>query len=84
MKSGVYLKNHVINRLELEHNGACRIQCFLEPRCVSYNFGKSTCELNDSDHILHPGDVVPAHDTVYEGTPVGTLIRPVLNSGLLI
>ena len=42
--------------------GHCQILCYKEARCVSYNLGpltncSRTCELSDSDDILHPNDL---------------------------
>ena len=31
--------------------GICELQCYLEPNCVSYNYGPSLCELNDMTHL---------------------------------
>ena len=31
--------------------GICELQCYLEPNCVSYNYGPSFCELNDMTHL---------------------------------
>ena len=47
------MKNHVIRSEEVPNEGACRMLCYLEPNCVSINFGplegeKRKCELNNA------------------------------------
>ena len=53
------MKDHVIRSAEVYNKGSCRVMCYLEPSCVSINFGPShggkyKCELNnatDEDHM---------------------------------
>ena len=50
---GKVLKGHVIRSLKVANEGSCRVQCFMEPNCVSINVGpvqegKSICELNNA------------------------------------
>ena len=45
------LKGHVIRREEVPNEGSCRVNCYLNPDCVSINMGPltegmRTCELN--------------------------------------
>ena len=47
----------------------------MESKCVSVNIGppandKVVCELSDSDHLQHPGDLKPRHGWTYTGTEV--------------
>ena len=54
------MKDHVIRIVEVINEGNCRVMCYMEPNCVSINFGPShggkyRCELNnatDEDHII--------------------------------
>ena len=53
------MTGHVIRSEEVDNQGSCRVMCYMEPSCVSINFGPShggkyTCELNratDEDHL---------------------------------
>jgi len=53
------MKDHVIRSAEVIDEGSCRVMCYMEPNCVSINFGPSLggkyrCELNsatDEDHL---------------------------------
>ncbi|XP_068756702.1 uncharacterized protein [Montipora capricornis] len=43
---------HVISRSEVPNEGSCRVNCYMDPNCVSINMGpleggKLMCELND-------------------------------------
>ena len=47
------MKDHVISRDTVAHEGSCRVNCYLHPDCVSINMGpltggKLTCELNNA------------------------------------
>ena len=49
------LSNHVIRRDKVSNEDLCQLKCYLEPNCVSYNFGPSgdgvfVCELSDRSH----------------------------------
>ena len=50
---GKALQGHVISSVKVANEGSCRVQCFMEPNCVSINVGpvqegKSICELNNA------------------------------------
>lgn len=53
------MKGHVIRSAEVINGGSCRLMCYMEPNCVSINFGPSQggkyrCELNsatDENHL---------------------------------
>ena len=45
------LRNHVMKSFQEIEEGICELQCYLEPNCVSYNYGPSLCELNDMTHL---------------------------------
>ena len=47
------LPGHVIRTVQVLNEGSCRVQCYLEPNCVSVNVGllkdgKHQCELNNA------------------------------------
>lgn len=47
------LRDHVIRSVKVANEGSCRVQCFMEPNCVSINVGpvlegESICELNNA------------------------------------
>lgn len=49
------LNNHVIRRDRVGNKDLCQLNCYLEPNCVSYNYGPSgdgtfMCELSDHSH----------------------------------
>ena len=61
---GFYLEGHVFSNHSVELNLDCQDQCALARECVSYNIGpkinnKMACELSNSDHFQHPGDLKP-------------------------
>ena len=53
------MTGHVIKRGVVDNPGSCRVMCYMDPNCVSINFGPShggkyKCELNnatDEDHL---------------------------------
>ena len=51
----------------------CQLKCYFEERCVSYNYGNGGCELNESDHIQSPHDLIKAAGTLYRASQVGGL-----------
>ena len=47
------MAGHVIRSEEVPNQGTCRLMCYMEPNCVSINFGPSEpgkykCELNSA------------------------------------
>ena len=51
---GKALQGHVIRSVKVANERSCRVQCFMEPNCVSINVGpvqegKGICELNATD-----------------------------------
>ena len=53
----------------------CKIQCFIEVTCESYNFGPKeggghVCELSDSDSIRDPLDLIAKQGFLYIETQV--------------
>ena len=71
------MKDHVITSAEVINEGSCRVMCYMEPNCVSINFGPShggkyRCELNsdtDEDHL-----------TVFEEMPTFTFLAIEVNN----
>ena len=50
------LSNHVIKSDHVVNEEMCKINCYLEPNCVSYNYGPVNdglflCELNNMSHL---------------------------------
>ncbi|XP_031559899.1 neurogenic locus Notch protein-like isoform X3 [Actinia tenebrosa] len=68
---GKTLANHVFKTVRATNDAHCESQCFLDDRCISYSFGTSAsgekymCELSDSDHFMHPGDLVERPGAIY-------------------
>ena len=58
------MKSHVIRSAEVPSEGSCRLMCFMEPNCVSFNLGpledgKHKCELNNAtDENQFPNSLV--------------------------
>ena len=53
----------------------CEIQCFIEVKCESYNFGPNEdgdylCELSDSDGVRDPDDLRARQCSLYRVTKV--------------
>ena len=51
------LLGHVIRTEQVLNEGSCRLQCYLEPNCVSINVGplkdgSRQCDLNDVTHDM--------------------------------
>ena len=47
------MRGHLIRSAEVDNQGSCRVMCYMEPNCVSINFGPSEkgrykCELNSA------------------------------------
>lgn len=69
------LVNHVISNPTVASEEVCKIQCFIEATCESYNFGPKedgghVCELSNSDAIRDPQDWVAKQRHHYVGTLV--------------
>ena len=69
------LANHVISTVTVESAEVCKIQCFIEIKCESYNFGPKednghVCELSDSDSIRDPLDWITREGFLYVETQV--------------
>ena len=66
----------MILKIKTTRQDICNVKCFIEPNCLSYNVGpldenhQYLCEINDSDEVLHPGDLVRRSGFAYQGTQV--------------
>ena len=75
-QDGDALINHVFKTIHLHGQDACRVACYLDNNCLSYNFGRHdpdgdfVCQLSDSDHMQHPGDLKKSRGFIYTGTKV--------------
>lgn len=73
---GKTLANHVFKTIQATDDAHCESQCFLDDRCISYSYGTSAdgqkykCELSDSDHLMHPEDVVRREGVIYRSAQV--------------
>ncbi|KAL9978256.1 hypothetical protein ACROYT_G015754 [Oculina patagonica] len=86
---GYTLQGHVIKNISLiagpSMRSTCTHYCLMEPVCVSVNIGppndvKFNCELSDSDHTQHPGDLKPQKGFMYIGTENPCLSQPCLHN----
>ncbi|XP_068691884.1 uncharacterized protein [Montipora foliosa] len=66
--NGHVLINHVIKNITLDGQDTCRIACYLDEDCLSYNVGHSVCQISDSDHKQHPDDLKASDGFIYVGT----------------
>ena len=65
----------MISQPEVTSEELCRIQCFIESKCESYNFGPKeggghVCELSDSDDFRDPRHWITKQGFLYVGTQV--------------
>ena len=76
-----YLENHVIKSLMVDNKDQCKVRCYAENFCSSFNLGisetrgKLKCELSDSDHFQHPEHLICKEGFSYHPTMVGILQR---------
>ena len=75
---GYALQGHVIVNLTIGKGEFCRHRCTMESNCLSFNLGPQTnekwvCELSNSDHMRHPGDMKTRQGFFYRGTEVRNL-----------
>ena len=70
------MRGHVIKKEEVPNEGSCRVLCFVEPNCVSINFGpfkggKYKCELNNATEENQAGTGLhKRRDYIYLGIEV--------------
>ena len=75
------LMGHTIRTVKVYDDGGCRVLCYMEPNCVSFNIGPSddethTCNLNNGtdDSVSSPSLVDRPHFS-YNGAEVSYLAR---------
>ena len=74
-----YLENHVIKSLMVDNKDQCKVRCYAENFCSSFNLGisetrgKLKCELSDSDHFQHPEHLICKEGFSNYPTMVGIL-----------
>lgn len=83
------LTNHVISTPTVTSAQVCEIECFLEIKCESYNFGAKeggghVCELSDSDAVRDPLEWTTKEGFVYRGTKVLITLHNVYTKSLAI
>lgn len=65
------LRNHVLKNISVRKKSQCMSHCFIEPNCVSYNYGPlysntPTCELSNRTHLqVSSSDFVRMGDYIY-------------------
>ena len=73
------LQGFVIKSVEVQRESECKVRCFQENNCLSFNIGPSEengaylCELSDSDHEMHPEALKPTDGFNYHSTEVSFL-----------
>lgn len=78
---GSYLEHHVIQSTVVHSNDQCKVNCYVEETCLSYNLGmlgsgdNFICELSDSDHYQHPEHIVSKKGFSYHPTAVSVLLK---------
>jgi len=65
----------VIEKFSFVDEEHCRLRCYLEKSCLSYNYGPSKgnvfrCELNNADSFSHPADLIERNGWVYQTAEV--------------
>lgn len=61
------LANNVVKSYRVNNQEICKINCYMEPKCVSYNYGpledgSFLCELNEKHHLQVPSNEFTARD----------------------
>lgn len=62
----------MIKSLTVKRVSSCLAHCYVEENCMSYNVGPKLsddthkCELSNSDHLLHPEDLVERGGFAYQ------------------
>lgn len=78
----------MIQSILVDDNDHCQFKCYVEGECLSYNLGTQgsdiICELSNSDHYQHPGDLIFKKGFSYHPTVVSVLLKILTICGLLI
>ena len=76
-KEGRKLNGSVIKEMQVDTEGACRLQCVIDEHCRSYNFGlrknkarNFLCQLNGSDRFVGSGNFTEDDNFSYRGIEV--------------
>ncbi|XP_020606189.1 adhesion G protein-coupled receptor L1-like [Orbicella faveolata] len=87
---GYQLENHVIRTIDVSNEDICRLQCYLELNCVSYNFnkmeaanGQHKCDLNNATYEHdneHSGDLAKNENYVHRGAENVCAKKPCQNN----
>ncbi|XP_020623472.1 EGF-like repeat and discoidin I-like domain-containing protein 3 [Orbicella faveolata] len=88
---GFALEGHVIKNISL-HTGmrsSCIGRCSIESKCTSFNIGPQIdnhvmCQLSNSDHMRHPGDLKPKEGFTYRATESPCSSNPCFNNGTCV
>jgi len=70
------LQGHVFKAEWASNEGHCEGKCFIDDRCIAYSFGlgannkNNMCELSDSDHVMHPSDLIGREGTIFRRAEV--------------
>ncbi|XP_068723486.1 uncharacterized protein [Montipora capricornis] len=82
------LINHLIQVVQVPNESSCRVRCYVEPNCDSYNFrivpspnGNFICELNNSTHERHGNELVKNITYKYQGAESACENNPCKNGG---
>ncbi|XP_068673732.1 uncharacterized protein [Montipora foliosa] len=82
------LINHLIQVVQVPNESSCRVRCYVEPNCDSYNFrivaspnGYFICELNNSTHERHGNELVKNITYKYQGAESACENNPCKNGG---
>ncbi|XP_068703490.1 uncharacterized protein [Montipora foliosa] len=82
------LINHLIQVVQVPNESSCRVRCYVEPNCDSYNFrivpspnGNFICELNNSTHERHGNELVKNITYKYQGAQSACEKNPCKNGG---
>ena len=75
------LKNHKIKTVLVQDSDFCELLCYQHDDCVSVNIkkdrdsatGQQECELSNSTHLEHEGDLTNDKSYLYRGAKVITL-----------
>ena len=73
---GYLLVGHVLETFQVQNYVDCAFKCLLNSTCFSFNYGGTktnglyTCELNNSDKLVHPHNFTTKQGYVYSGVNV--------------
>ena len=82
------LTGHVFKSMVIEDSSACKVNCFAEDNCVSFNVkplqsGDYLCELSNSFDVVHAEDLKEEQGTVYTSFKVRAQSQLILCCGPL-